>query len=60
MLKKLAEQELTQVAVSPEEVAAVPPQKTPPEKDPSCTLSTTAEHAGREEQGEPCDDGRAG
>jgi pyruvate-ferredoxin/flavodoxin oxidoreductase len=59
-LKKLAEQELTPVAASPEDAAAVPPQKTPPEKDPSCTLSVTAEHAGREEQDEPCDDGRAG
>jgi pyruvate-ferredoxin/flavodoxin oxidoreductase len=60
MLKKLAEQDLPQVEVAPEEAAAVAPQETPPEKDPSCTLSGTAEHAGREGQDEPCDDGRAG
>ncbi|MFY9940985.1 MAG: pyruvate:ferredoxin (flavodoxin) oxidoreductase [Desulfobacterales bacterium] len=60
MLKTMAEQEPPRVTVSPEDAAATPPQETPPEKDPSCTLSGTAEHAGRGAQDEPCDDGRAG
>ena len=59
-LKAMAEQELPQVEVSPDAAAEVAPEKTPAEKDPSCTLSGTAEHAGRAGQDEPCDDGRAG
>ncbi len=29
-------------------------------EDPSCTISSTAEHSRADDQGEPCDDGRSG
>jgi pyruvate-ferredoxin/flavodoxin oxidoreductase len=56
-LKKMAEAEVPQLAISPGQVEA--PQQDPL-KDQACTLSGTAEHSRASEKDEPCDDGRAG
>ncbi len=56
-LKRLAEAPAPAVEV---EGGAAAKKEGDPARMDACTLSSTAEHGGRPENGEPCDDGRAG
>jgi pyruvate-ferredoxin/flavodoxin oxidoreductase len=58
-LKRLAEQEPPQVAITPADADAAAATQAD-DKDPSCTLAGTAEHSRANADDGPCDDGRAG
>ncbi len=58
-LKRLADQEPPQVAITPADADAAAATQAE-DKDPSCTLAGTAEHSRANADDGPCDDGRAG